>query len=643
MSIDVAVRKKVSEFSLSDDYFSFIWIVSRGVLIIACIIIYTSFSSLKNDIDQSLDDVSRHVSRMVGEVIRSNETALLHLGKQLERENVQDYNHISRILGEISYLDYKQTLYRTNVVWVTNANKVVASSLNGVHRTPHSPVGNSSAFLTKVFQRPWTVFINPTLQKSIFSPNPPMIHMSLAISKGSEGTMGRLASGINLDTLMKHVFSETPFSQNKFVLLDHSFRVMGGSPSFKNLQGKVLSFDKKTGAITEGPLKDLTYTTFKRIPKTPFYVLVGTYENVIGQNFLKTVLPKVLEVFLVGVFCLLLLYIYRKKFLGPITNLSLIADKISKGQSDFEIPTQRSVEMQKLAEGFRKIEVYARQEKEIKEALERHHQELSNSYEEIESKNTELKHVKKELESALVVAQDLEETKEKFREDLLKRSDYHLNTIIKLANASINSLKRHNALDSFNQKQMKLYTIIREEAIKLHTATLDVLDFTHVDLNGLLKDCLKLHAKLAHDNRTSVQTKYAKAMPDVLGDQTSLRQAFASLLEQSINFTPDGTVHIKTTYLPKKRMICISIIDNGFGLPHEEMARILGHLKEGDKVCSFDAIKKIIKAHHGQISEEKKTGNGRTFKIMLPLSDQDTTSQFSDEMTGNVYPLKANI
>ena len=631
-------NKNSSLFSLSDDYFSFIWIISRGILIIFALVIYTSFSSLRDDLDDSLKNTSDAISKIVGGIIESHKKVLMHLGNQIVKENATDPHHIARILGEISFLDSNQSMHHVHVAWSTKEHKILASSFDGVPKNSLEVPLQLQSFAGEVFKSPWKAFINPFITQSAFPPYNSMIHLSLAVSKEGEGVIGRLGIGINLDELSSHIYSETEIFKNSFLILDQSLRVMSSSPDFKKLRGEKIDIDPKSGKIISKGLYALTYKHFVELPNTPFVLLVGTNEGAINKNFLKSVFPKVLEVFSIGLLCLIILYIYRKKFLAPITELAAIAEKISKGQFDFEILPQRSLEMTKLAEGLRRIQVFAHREQTHKEALKENNKEITRSCQLIESNNLELTNTKKELEVALQSAQESEDAKEKFRDELLKRSKYHLNLILDYADGAINSLMNKTM---HNSAHLKFYRMIYDEALKLKTKTLDVLEVSYIDMNTLIKECLRVHTKLAFDHRTSVDGKYEEDLPKILGDQTSLKHAFINLIEQSISCTPAGEVHIQTSILSEEDAICISIVDNGFGISLDAIESILNHSKQERSVpfLNFKDIEKIIKAHHGIVVAKKEAGAGTIIKVVLPISEHDPLVSLGD-YGDNIYPIK---
>ena len=116
----------------------------------------------------------------------------------------------------------------------------------------------------------------------------------------------------------------------------------------------------------------------------------------------------------------------------------------------------------------------------------------------------------------------------------------------------------------------------------------------------------------------------------VNGDQTKLQQAFSNLIDNAIKYSPEDTV-IKIKLYKKGRNAVVDITDQGIGISEADQAHIFDRFYRVDKARSrgsggtglgLSLVDNIVKQHGGAISVKSALGEGSTFTIELPLSQQ---------------------
>ena len=101
-----------------------------------------------------------------------------------------------------------------------------------------------------------------------------------------------------------------------------------------------------------------------------------------------------------------------------------------------------------------------------------------------------------------------------------------------------------------------------------------------------------------------------------------------NLVENSINYTPQGSIHVSLKKAGGKYIFAVS--DTGIGISAEDKARLFtegGHGKESQKVNVHSTgyglfiAKQIIEAHGGTIrAESEGPGTGSTFTAEFPAA-----------------------
>jgi signal transduction histidine kinase len=135
-------------------------------------------------------------------------------------------------------------------------------------------------------------------------------------------------------------------------------------------------------------------------------------------------------------------------------------------------------------------------------------------------------------------------------------------------------------------------------------------------------DAKKLELKLEEDGSPNTLT----------GDKLQLQNAIKNLIDNSIKYTPSGSVSLKLSKEGEK--LRLTIQDTGVGITPEDMVHLFtegGHGKDSIKVnvdstgFGLYIVKNIIEAHHGKVwVESEGAGKGSTFIVELPLNLAET-------------------
>lgn len=149
-----------------------------------------------------------------------------------------------------------------------------------------------------------------------------------------------------------------------------------------------------------------------------------------------------------------------------------------------------------------------------------------------------------------------------------------------------------------------------------------------------LVDCIISSLKPNADAKGVALTIEEPEGPVILtGDKMQLENAIKNLVDNSIKYTPQGS--ITATLTDDEKLIRFKTVDTGVGISPEDMKHLFtegGHGAESQKVnvdstgFGLYIVKNIIEAHGGKVwAESEGTGKGSTFIVELPVSAQDTS------------------
>jgi two-component system NtrC family sensor kinase len=158
---------------------------------------------------------------------------------------------------------------------------------------------------------------------------------------------------------------------------------------------------------------------------------------------------------------------------------------------------------------------------------------------------------------------------------------------------------------------------------------------TPIDLNHIIGTTLTV-CKNEYKHLATVETEYGD-LPNVWGQSGELSQVLLNVIVnaahaielQKTRDARDGHIHIATR--TEGAMAAITIRDNGTGMPESIMPRIFDPFfttKEvgkgtGQGLAIVRTV--IVERHKGKVLVDTKLGVGTTFKLLIPIGDQQMT------------------
>ena len=152
-------------------------------------------------------------------------------------------------------------------------------------------------------------------------------------------------------------------------------------------------------------------------------------------------------------------------------------------------------------------------------------------------------------------------------------------------------------------------------------------DFAPADLNKIVADTADLFTPIAEKKGLQLAFKPEAGSYNLKADTGKLHEVFNNLLDNSIKYTPTGSV---TVALEKRgSMARITIKDTGIGMTQDTMGKLFKLFSTGDDARKVNVsstgvglfiVKAIIEAHHGKVwAESEGEGKGSRFIVELPI------------------------
>lgn len=154
-------------------------------------------------------------------------------------------------------------------------------------------------------------------------------------------------------------------------------------------------------------------------------------------------------------------------------------------------------------------------------------------------------------------------------------------------------------------------------AMRLHRST--------VNLPDLIRNVLDLYQIIAEEKDVTL----AADLPDTLymeADPNRIQQALANLIDNAIKYSPAGS-RVEVKARSEAGFVCLSVRDQGVGIPPEDLPRIWDRLYRGDKSrtekglgLGLSLVRAVVQAHQGTVAVSSTPGHGAVFTIRLPVT-----------------------
>jgi two-component system sensor histidine kinase SenX3 len=114
----------------------------------------------------------------------------------------------------------------------------------------------------------------------------------------------------------------------------------------------------------------------------------------------------------------------------------------------------------------------------------------------------------------------------------------------------------------------------------------------------------------------------------VHGSREQLALAVGNLLANAIAYSPEGSTVVVSASAPDEDRVEISVVDQGIGIPADEVDRIFERFyrldparqrSTGGTGLGLSIVKHVARNHGGDVRVLSAPGTGSTFTLRLPL------------------------
>jgi two-component system NtrC family sensor kinase len=198
--------------------------------------------------------------------------------------------------------------------------------------------------------------------------------------------------------------------------------------------------------------------------------------------------------------------------------------------------------------------------------------------------------------------------------------------------------KRRRLLDMALSESMRLTDMLRK---MLSFSKPDQELRCSVDINTILDEILLLHEKQLREVDIKITADLEEGLQPIWGSKNQMRQVFLNMVSNAKDAMPEGgTLSVRTRGNGKQ--IRVQVADNGTGIKPQNLDKIFDTFfttkvdSERGVGLGLSVCYGFVKDHGGDIQVESTVGEGTTFTVILPVSEQEETACPADESLSSI-------
>ena len=239
--------------------------------------------------------------------------------------------------------------------------------------------------------------------------------------------------------------------------------------------------------------------------------------------------------------------------------------------------------------------------------------------------------------AAILVLDDMSELRrlERLRQDFVANVSHELKTPLAVVKTCVETLLEGAAEDS--KARGPFLQQIAEQTDRLHALILDLLSlariesgdeamhFEMVSVRDAVERCLDRHRPRAEAKRTTLESIPSSEELTVWADEEALAQILDNLVDNAVKYTQEGG-QIRVRWGADGNRVCLSVEDNGPGIPARDLPRIFERFYRVDRARSrelggtglgLSIVKHLVQSMGGTVRATSEVGTGTTLTVNL--------------------------
>lgn len=202
-----------------------------------------------------------------------------------------------------------------------------------------------------------------------------------------------------------------------------------------------------------------------------------------------------------------------------------------------------------------------------------------------------------------------------------------INTAIYMLDKSVPHDLVHKRTTTIRTQSLRMQAILRDIQQMSALDTMKSISIGHIDPRPFMTQIANYSQGLAEAKHINFIYEANFTDKKLLGHEVYLDRAIMQIIQNAINFTPEGG-DVKLTYSESSKNILIEIQDTGIGIEDAHINHIFERFYRADKSRTPETgsgsglglaiAKRVIDLHHGTIEVESVPNEGSVFRVYIP-------------------------
>ena len=183
---------------------------------------------------------------------------------------------------------------------------------------------------------------------------------------------------------------------------------------------------------------------------------------------------------------------------------------------------------------------------------------------------------------------------------------------------------REKFLDIIDKEAERLSRLINDILVLSNIESNLVADMDEFEPGSVIEEVLNIMRKIAINKNIKLEFKNDNS-EYILGDKDKFYQLGLNLIENAIKYSKDIAGLVEVFSYSKDGYYCLTVKDNGIGIPKEDISRIFERFyrvdksrKKGGTGLGLAIVKHIVITFNGEINVKSELGEGTTFEVKIP-------------------------
>jgi len=186
---------------------------------------------------------------------------------------------------------------------------------------------------------------------------------------------------------------------------------------------------------------------------------------------------------------------------------------------------------------------------------------------------------------------------------------------------------REKFLDIIHRHATRMERLVKD---LLRLARLDAgqetVELAPCDVEGLLRGIVNDFEPIAAQKQQTIHTRVSAEAATLVTDATKLHDIARNLVENAVNYTPDGgAIDVRAAVLDGRFQLTVA--DTGHGIAPDDLGRVFERFYRVDKSrtrpggtgLGLSIVKHLVHVLDGEVAASNQDGGGALFTVTLPV------------------------